>query len=301
MKTLLAFIAGLVLGWLKRVKPCQEQGEAHTSIPTDWAYGSKVDGDGYFKGLDIIEHELVFVDWSEAQMMKMAKSLADRDENGKAIGGVIPKGWMYNLDDTPITWKSEDGWVFNYKTDSTNLGDTLTDANFINPEGFKVLGIFDRELTNDELRRIHGVGVDEIENSFEDTQPIRVRYTAEEIMPKRYPENKPSIDDEFYWANNTTLDIWHWMLWHEKENYFTEYPGEKHIKWFIDIPGAPEELKPLKYPENKPSEDGLYVCHFINSDTWGCYYYQENCGGFTHSDGLVDYFIPYRLSSLIEK
>jgi hypothetical protein len=141
-------LAGLVLGWwlkpreehidcdksisvppkkvekikleLKRVKPCQEQEEAHTN-------------------------------------------LADRDENGKAIGGVIPKGWMYNLADTPITWKSEDGWVF----DGTSYG-------------MKILGIFDRELTNDELRRIHGVGADEIEKSFEDTQPIRISSQSEE-------------------------------------------------------------------------------------------------------------------------
>jgi hypothetical protein len=80
----------------------------------------------------------------------------------------------------------------------------------------------------------------------------------------------------------------------------------QNITWFIDIPNAPKELKPKKYPENKPSERGKYLCH-ISDDTvfnmehdewevmkweWDEYLLENNWNGYRE---LVDYFIDVNL------
>jgi hypothetical protein len=54
-------------------------------------------------------------------------------------------------------WQSADGWV-----------------NLENVVRMKVLGVYDKVLTNEQLQRIHKMSVEEIENSFDITQEIRV-------------------------------------------------------------------------------------------------------------------------------
>jgi len=46
------------------------------------------------------------------------------------------------------------------------------------------------------------------------------------------------------------------------------------FKYVVPIPSPPDEVKPLAYPENKPSE------HTYHVELWNCF---------------VDYFIPIRL------
>ena len=152
---------------------------------------------------------------------------------------------------------------------------------------------------DDTLSVYYGFDADTVDKSLADTQPIRTRYTAEEIMPKRYPENNPKADSD-YWVIDSDLvmsygydpkiEMWSW----------------KNVDWFIDVPGAPEELKPLKYPENRPSEDGCYWVHISISDSWYQWIWNDNfryimrCGwGDPQED--PDWFIPHRISSQKEK
>jgi hypothetical protein len=60
------------------------------------------------------------------------------------------------IDPQPSNWRSEDGWV-------------------IGENGFqmKVLGVWDRVLTADEVQRLYEAGEDGIVKSLADTQPIR--------------------------------------------------------------------------------------------------------------------------------
>jgi len=91
-----------------------------------------------------------------------------------------------------------------------------------------------------------------------------MRYTAEQITPKRNPENKPKQYMKSYWTDTV---LWAKSYW--GPNWFRGDDMWDTFKfWFIDIPNAPEELKPLAYPENKPSEDGVYVVHDKNRDAW---------------------------------
>ena len=133
-------------------------------------------------------------------------------------------------------------------------------------------------------------------HTLADTQPIKVRYTAEEIMPKRYPDDMVGKSGT-YWAF-TNGGVW------EKVGLNPLYIYEG-FTWFIDIPGAPEELKPLKYPENRPSKHGAYICHTTidgRYDIWKILNYDgawfikfSDC--IVSADHDVDWFINYRLSS----
>jgi hypothetical protein len=223
---------------LKRVKPIPKQGEPHTSVVkkdcleimtvedcTVTNVGNQV---SLHQNSDLVvicknSFDRVCKWWQECHSLD--NSLADRDENGKAIGGAIPKGWMYNL---------------------------------------------------------------------ADTQPIRVRYTAEEIMPKRYPDEMVNKGGT-YWAL-TNGGVW------EKVGLNPLYLYEG-FTWFIDIPGAPEELRPLKYPENEPEEPGKYIVHYMTATKdKNMEWFVKTWDGFSFETlFVVDWFIPYRISSLIEE
>jgi hypothetical protein len=273
---LTGLLTGLVLGWLKSREEHIDCDKS-ISVPP--------------KKVEKIKLELKRVKPIPKEC-EVHTSLDDRDENGKAVGGVVPKGWMYNLADTPIKWKSEDGWVFNYKTDSTNLGDTLTDTNFINPENVKVLGIYNRVLTEKEVQKIISYPIEEIKTSCEDTQPLRVRYTAEEIMPKRYPDEKPRRQ-AYYWCYDIEDGWVYYKAWciHKK----MIFDGvEEFVDWFVDVPfydgkNAPEELKPVKYPENKPEKVGSYLVHRKNRDEWVLRVWLNSVPWHENIDWFIDY------------
>ena len=112
-----------------------------------------------------------------------------------------------------------------------------------------------------------------------------MKYTIEQLMPKRYPENRPTLG--WYWVHNKATDAIGIALW-------DIYPSEfvwSDIDWFVPImfankitnsmttiaqfcnktspiPGAPEEVRPRKYPDEKPEREGLFIAHEIEKDVW---------------------------------
>lgn len=121
-------------------------------------------------------------------------------------------------------------------------------------------------------------------------------YTAEQLMPKRYPENKPSEMDWIYWVMGNNFE--------GRAYWGTINYDWKNVKWFIPIPNAPEELKPLAYPENKPSERGVYICHDKHTDRWFEHVWRGSLpqgNEYFSWRELVDWFIPYRLDEQLER
>ena len=115
-----------------------------------------------------------------------------------------------------------------------------------------------------------------------------MRYTAEQIRPKRYPKEKPSEMDWVYRIMGSNFE--------GRAYWGTINYDWKNVKWFIDIPGAPPELKPLAYPEHKPSEDGVYMVHLRTADEWIVGSWLSYRGMIDNwNPKEVDYFIPYRL------
>ncbi len=95
-------------------------------------------------------------------------------------------------------------------------------------------------------------------------------YTKEQVTPKKYPENLPDADG-LYWTIGTNSAGEERVLNFIWNNYNREQrmsSWDVSVKWFIDIPDAPDECKPLAYPANKPSEDGIYLTHSKNFDEW---------------------------------
>ena len=125
-------------------------------------------------------------------------------------------------------------------------------------------------------------------HTLADTQPIKVRYTAEEIMPKRYSNtNYPSGEDAYWTLNTRTKEQFGWA-----KDYL---PFDSHTEWVIPVPGAPKELKPLKYPENTPNYGDTVITHNKISDKWvRNKFIKENERQWRLQ---VDWFIPYRISS----
>lgn len=61
-----------------------------------------------------------------------------------------------------------------------------------------------------------------------------------------------------------------------------------------------EQIKPKRYPDEKPKEAGLYFVHLPDDDEWVKWQYETNTSDFlftshNHHWQCVDYFIPVRL------
>lgn len=152
-----------------------------------------------------------------------------------------------------------------------------------------------------------------------------MKYTKEQLMPKRYPENRPNnigkSHDKYWCIDNKGVDYWYYWFHREDETHpnpnSRPIPGfarvDDSIHWFIDIPGAPEEVKPLAYPANmperevtyiahKPEREGTYIAHTnIPSklmDFWAETSWPDNRDW---NNGIIDYFIDIRLEDLGEK
>lgn len=122
-------------------------------------------------------------------------------------------------------------------------------------------------------------------------------YTVEQLKPKLYPEEKPSNEFAKLLAYNKCVGWNIYKFWTESWGY--EDSGlsspnlNQNITWFIDIRYPPYELKPLKYPQNKPSEDGSYMCHNKLNDEWFVHTWNGR-DSFSWRE-VTDYFIPCRL------
>jgi len=140
---------------------------------------------------------------------------------------------------------------------------------------------------------------DTVDKSLADTQPIKVCYTAEEIMPI---SGKPD-DYSLYWVFDANDKLWrkaekfYESLWSDGNLILT------NVSYYIPVAGAPEELKPVK---GKPKESGVYICHHKETDVWRAmkwdrefWYvkYHGDCTTLYISFSEVDWFIPYRLPS----
>ncbi len=115
-------------------------------------------------------------------------------------------------------------------------------------------------------------------------------YTKEQLMPKRYPENRPSVNGT-YWCRN--LEFKYWIDYLSNDSCF--WGVNDDVRWFIDIPGAPDECKPLAYPENKPERIGLYIAHLVERNECIVIYWGNDWGWY--KDEHIDYFIPIRLDA----
>lgn len=112
-------------------------------------------------------------------------------------------------------------------------------------------------------------------------------YTAEQIKPKKYPEEKPRMGYSI-WVRSKVKNRW-MRGWYTDQNRLS---WASLADWFIDIPGAPPELKPLAYPQNKPEQDGLFIAHEKPHDEWDVIRWSNNCDW---DSDVIDWFIPYRL------
>jgi Zn ribbon nucleic-acid-binding protein len=111
-------------------------------------------------------------------------------------------------------------------------------------------------------------------------------YNKSDLMPKRYPQEKPIFFD--VWVYCDKWQEWRAGFWDERD-----YWDEAEVKWFINIPGAPDEVKPLAYPEHKPSESGMYIVHNKELDFWDTIAWRREISFYWRK--LVDYFIDIRL------
>lgn len=123
--------------------------------------------------------------------------------------------------------------------------------------------------------------------------------TKEMLMPKRYP-NERELADKFepywvYYGQNGWIKTT--PLFIDNKSYC--FPGfmmankQSGPTYFINIPGAPEEVKPLAYPSNKPDREGMYWALDRITDRWR--EYEWNSELKTNWDIDVTYFIPVRL------
>jgi len=119
-----------------------------------------------------------------------------------------------------------------------------------------------------------------------------MKYTADELKPKRYPDEKPSFTGKVLLQSIDGRWGWYYAIKDKRMLMYGHPVAEQINRWFIDIPGAPEELKPLAYPVNKP-DNGWYMVHSKDTDKWGRTNYCRDTIRFW--DGYIDQFIPYRL------
>ena len=130
----------------------------------------------------------------------------------------------------------------------------------------------------------------------EQKKGIEMSYTKEQLMPKRYPQEKPSVNEKQYHIYTKSFyPSEEWRRWWIYDDYSELW--RRHVDWFIDIPGAPEEVKPLAYPENKPEGFGPYLAHIIKGDKWVDVEWWKTrwACDIDEGDMTIDYFIPIRL------
>lgn len=114
---------------------------------------------------------------------------------------------------------------------------------------------------------------------------IGLMYTAEQIKPKRHPDEEPSSKGDFWTIHRDNQLVYNWWFYNNPRHW-------RFVEWFIDVPGAPPELRFQSYPEVKPIEGGIYMCHSKTYDDWDSLIYENNKWGAGYD---IDWFIPYNL------
>ena len=93
----------------------------------------------------------------------------------------------------------------------------------------------------------------------------------EQLLPKKYSEwNHDIIIGRKYWVHSTKLDGWAILKFNCFYQGWMLKTGEivDTADWFINIPDAPEEIKPLEYPKHKPSTRGVYIIYDPKWNIW---------------------------------
>lgn len=127
------------------------------------------------------------------------------------------------------------------------------------------------------------------QHSIADTQPVKARrYTAEQIKPKWHPDEKPSKHEgNAYWFLDNYLE--RWVVGKAINMHIYGVYDIGRGNWFIDVPDAPESLKPVRQDEIEPLFPGKYMAHLKDKDIW------QVCTYYTDVWMEVDYYIRYQL------
>jgi Zn ribbon nucleic-acid-binding protein len=118
-----------------------------------------------------------------------------------------------------------------------------------------------------------------------------MNYTAEQILNaiKKYPESRPE---------DLNYGPWYWTIDRDEKQDFHFWRNENEntfgcVKWFINIPEAPEEVRPRKYPDELPPRSARkYIAHKKFRDEWVILGWGLWA---TEGEELIDYFIPIPL------
>jgi len=124
-----------------------------------------------------------------------------------------------------------------------------------------------------------------------------MKYKLEDLMPV---EGHPD-DFSVYWVLDGDKGVFrkahhNGVWWRSGDLVLTK------ILCYVPIPGAPDEVKPVAYPENVPSKRGKYIVHFPEYDEWAVRAWDrrkfEDWQWMTGND--IDYFINIPLNEPIE-
>ena len=136
-------------------------------------------------------------------------------------------------------------------------------------------------------------------------------YKIEQLKPKNYLKGeRPSKTGSFWTIDKTTGNVC--SLFWSPGNIIDTYGI--HVSWFVDIPGAPQEVAPLAYSYYKPGKEGEYIIHLARNDIWTTGQFRFGCSvnnpdhwttDFSKFDGScienVDYFIDIPLDECKEE
>ena len=115
-----------------------------------------------------------------------------------------------------------------------------------------------------------------------------MKYTLADLMPVKADDFiAPVTENLWYWTLNVRTKASHGFA-------VDNFPFFSNTEWVIPIPGAPEEVRPRKYPDEKPKRKGKYIAHDKINDKW---FVNDWRGALPSGDDyfswreVVDYFI----------
>ena len=116
-----------------------------------------------------------------------------------------------------------------------------------------------------------------------------MKYKLADLMPVKANDFIASVNENlWYWTLNVRTKTSHGVA-------VDNFPFLSMTEWIIPVPGAPEEVRPRKYPDEKPEKEGRYIAHNKYSDEWAKYEYFRNRWHLTDGSMSVwvdiDYFI----------
>jgi len=125
-----------------------------------------------------------------------------------------------------------------------------------------------------------------------------MKYTLADLMPVKADDFiAPVTENLWYWTLNVRTKASHGFA-------VDNFPFLSKTEWVIPIPGAPEEVRPRKYPDEKPKRKGKYIAHDKINDKW---FVNDWRGALPSGDDyfswreVVDHFINIPLEEEMEE